>query len=32
MIELIPVIGLYRTLLLIGYPPHQAEKIVQAQA
>lgn len=32
MMELIPVIGLYRTLLLVGYTPHQAEKIVKAQA
>lgn len=29
MIELIPVIGLYNTLLLMGYSPADAEKILK---
>lgn len=30
--ELIPVIGLYRALLVAGYPPHEAEKFSKASA
>jgi hypothetical protein len=32
MQELIPVIGLYMTLLMCGYSPHEAEKISKASA
>lgn len=32
MLELIPAIGLYHTLLMMGYSPYQAEKILKDRA